>query len=71
MGLITTAMISFVLVAMNVGFNGKFFVTWLRSWPISYVLAVSSTLIISPKVQAIVNYLVRKTSKAVKDKGRQ
>ena len=71
MGIITTGMISFVLIAMNVGFNEQFYLIWLRSWPVSYVLAVSSTLIISPRVQTFVNYLLKKTSKAVKDKGRQ
>jgi hypothetical protein len=60
MGMITTSIISFVLIAINVGFNGKFLVTWLRSWSVSYVLAVSAMLLIAPRVQLLVNYLLAK-----------
>ena len=51
MGMITTSIISFVLIAINVGFSEKFLVTWLRSWAVSYVLAVSAMLSIAPQTQ--------------------
>jgi len=59
MGLITTAIISFVLIAINVGFGDKFLIAWLRSWAISYVLAVFSMLVIAPRIQFLVNSLFR------------
>ena len=60
MGLITTAIVSFVLIAINLGFNEKFLLIWLRSWSVSYVLAVSAMLLIAPRVQLLVNYLLKK-----------
>jgi len=60
MGMITTAIISFVLIAFNLGFTDKFLMSWLRSWSISYVLAVSAMLLIAPRVQLLVNYLLKK-----------
>jgi hypothetical protein len=58
MGMITTAIISFTLIALNLGFGEKFLTTWLRSWSISYVLAVTAMLLIAPRVQLLVGYLL-------------
>ena len=60
MGLITTAIISFTLIAVNLGFGSKFIAAWLRSWSISYVLAVTAMLLIAPRVQLLVHYLLKK-----------
>lgn len=60
MGMITTAIISFVVIAINLGFNERFLLAWLRSWSVSYVLAVSAMLLIAPRVQLLVNYLLKK-----------
>lgn len=68
MGLITTGIISFALIVINVGFTERFVITWLRSWSVAYVLAVSAMLFIAPKIQLLVNYLLQKdlfTKKAV------
>jgi hypothetical protein len=67
MGLITTSMISFVLIAINVGFNDKFITFWLRSWLVSYLLVVPSMLFIAPRVQVLANYLTKKHAVAEKD----
>jgi cellulose synthase/poly-beta-1,6-N-acetylglucosamine synthase-like glycosyltransferase len=68
MGMITTAMISFVVIAINLGFNERFLLAWLRSWSVSYVLAVSAMLLIAPRVQLLVNYLLKKESVTEPDK---
>lgn len=60
MGLITTSVISFTLIAVNIGFGEKFISAWVRSWSISYVLAVLAMLFISPHIQELAGYLVRK-----------
>ena len=57
MGMITTAMISFVIIAINIGFGDRFIIAWLRSWSIAYVLAVMAMLFIAPKIQVLVNRL--------------
>lgn len=55
MGLITTAIVSFVIIAVNIGFGENFLGAWLRSWSIAYVLAVLSMLLIAPRIQLLVN----------------
>jgi len=57
MGSITTGIISFALIAVNVGFIERFLFVWLRSWALSYLLAIPAILIISPKVQLLVDNL--------------
>lgn len=67
MGLITTASISFALIAINKGFNDKFLAVWLRSWAISYVLAFLSILFISPRIQLLVIYFLGRDNISKKD----
>lgn len=67
MGMITTAIISFALIAINVGFGDRFLAAWLRSWTISYVLAVFTILFIAPGVQFFVNSLFREKFTREKD----
>jgi hypothetical protein len=60
MGMITTAIISFTLIAYNIGFGNQFIGAWLRSWSISYVLAVTAMLLIAPRIQLLVSHLLKK-----------
>jgi hypothetical protein len=57
MGVITTCIISFTLVAVNVGFNERFVTVWLRSWAIAYAAVIPAILIIGPQIQKLVDYL--------------
>ncbi|QGX40205.1 DUF2798 domain-containing protein [Permianibacter aggregans] len=52
MGVVTTGIISFVLIALNLGFNTQFVLTWLRSWSVAYVLVIPAILLIGPRLQA-------------------
>ncbi|MBC7934137.1 MAG: DUF2798 domain-containing protein [Rhizobacter sp.] len=63
MGFITTAIISFVLIAVNIGLTQNFIAFWLRSWSIAYVLAVGSMLFIGPRVQSFVATIFSKPIK--------
>jgi hypothetical protein len=60
MGAITTALISFTLIAINVGFVTHFLFIWLRSWIVAYALAFTAMIFIAPRVQLFVNYLLNK-----------
>ena len=62
MGIITTGIISFALIAINIGFGNKFITAWLRSWSIAYVLAVSAMLLIAHKIQLFVQTLFNNDS---------
>lgn len=55
MALITTSVISFTIIAVNVGFVRNFMMIWLRSWLLAYVLAFSATLFLAPRIQDFVN----------------
>ena len=58
MGIVTTGIISFVLLALNLGFSNGFALTWLRSWGIGYLIVIPAILLIGPRLQAQVDRLV-------------
>jgi hypothetical protein len=59
MSTITTIVISFTIIAVNVGFVRNFVVIWLRSWCLSYFLAFMATLFVAPKVNSFVERLLQ------------
>ena len=58
MGAKTTGIISFSLLAINLGFSEDFLVMWLRSWGIGYAIAVPSILLVGPRLQARLDRLI-------------
>jgi len=59
MGIITTCIISFTLVSVNVAYNEKFLFIWLRSWALAYIVVIPAILIISPAVNKIVEKIYK------------
>lgn len=59
MGVITTGIISFTLISINVGYTETFFPIWLKSWGIAYMVVIPAILIIGPAVQNIVDKLLK------------
>ena len=59
MGVITTGLISFVLLAINIGFPSGFAMRWIRAWTIGYVTVIPFILLVGPRVQAQVERFVR------------
>jgi len=57
MGGITTAIISFTLIYINIGLTEGFLSIWLKSWAIAYSIIIPAILIIGPLVQRFVNRL--------------
>lgn len=57
MGFITTDIISFILISINMGYTDHFFRRWLKSWSMAYAIIVPVIYFIGPKVQKLVNYL--------------
>lgn len=58
MGIVTTGIISFVLLAFNVGFSKGFALTWIRSWGIAYIIVIPAILVIGPRLQAQIDRLI-------------
>jgi hypothetical protein len=59
MGVITTGIISFTLISINMGFGDKFLKIWLRSWGMAYLVVIPAILIIGPQVQKFVDSLFK------------
>jgi len=57
MAIFTTGIVTFAAISVNLGFSANFIQIWLKSWSISYIVAVPAILIIAPKVEAFVDYL--------------
>lgn len=60
MGSVTTAIISYTLIYLNIGFSQKFFKVWLKSWGISYLIVIPVILIIGPIIQNFVDKIFGK-----------
>jgi uncharacterized membrane protein YqjE len=58
MGIVTTGVISFTLISINVGFIERFWQIWLRSWAMAYIVVIPAILIIGPKIQLLVHRLI-------------
>lgn len=65
MAIFTTGIVTFAAISFNVGFSSKFMVIWLKSWGISYVVAIPAILIIAPKVQSLVDLMFREAGKKI------
>ena len=58
MGVVTTGIISFALLALNLGFSDRFALTWLRSWGTAYLIVIPAILLIGPQLQAQIDRLI-------------
>lgn len=58
MGVATTGLISFVLLALNFGISPGFAVRWLSSWGVGYVIVIPAILLIGPWLQARIDRLI-------------
>jgi hypothetical protein len=58
MGVVTTGIISFTIIAVNLGFSEKFAQLWLRSWAVAYAIATPAILMLGPRVQARIERLI-------------
>lgn len=58
MGIVTTGIISFSLIAINAGFSERFIAVWLRSWVTAYIIVIPAILLIGPRIQRWVEKVV-------------
>jgi len=60
MGLVTTSIITLILLLVNTNFTGlQFLMIWLKSWFIAYLIVVPVVLFISPKIEKVVNKMIK------------
>jgi hypothetical protein len=58
MGIVTTGIISFTLLAVNLGFSREFTMIWLRSWAVAYVIVIPAILLIGPRLQTRIDRII-------------
>lgn len=63
MGVVTTGIISFALISINVGFTDQFLQIWFKSWLLAYVLVIPAILFIAPKIEKFVETLFARHGK--------
>jgi uncharacterized protein DUF2798 len=63
MGIITTGIISFTLISINIGFIDVFLKIWLRSWAMAYLVVIPAILLIGPMVQGMVDKFFKEQRK--------
>jgi hypothetical protein len=59
MGIVTTGIISFTLISVNIGYTEQFLKIWLRSWGMAYLVVIPAILIIGPRIQSLVDKLLK------------
>ena len=62
MGVVTTGIISFTIIALNLGFTEAFAQRWLRAWATAYAIVIPAILMIGPRVQAAIDRLIPVTA---------
>lgn len=60
MGIVTTGIISFTLLAFNIGLSSEFVGKWLRSWALAYIIVIPAILLIGPRLQALIDHTICK-----------
>jgi hypothetical protein len=55
MGMVTTGIISFALIVLNVGLSQNFVMAWLLSWAVGYAMVIPAILLIGPRLQAVID----------------
>ncbi|NAS29489.1 DUF2798 domain-containing protein [Flavobacteriaceae bacterium R38] len=66
MGLVTTCIISFSIVAINIGFNERFIKIWFKSWGLAYILVIPAILFIAPLIDMLIDYIFKRKKVNVK-----
>jgi hypothetical protein len=58
MGMVTTGMVSFTVVLINLGLTETFWRIWLKSWSLAFLVVVPVILIVSPLIGRFVDFLL-------------
>ncbi|NUY80426.1 DUF2798 domain-containing protein [Flavobacterium sp. MAH-1] len=59
MGIVTTGIISFSLISINIGFSERFVPIWFRSWILAYAIVIPVILLVGPIVQRFTDRIVK------------
>jgi hypothetical protein len=71
MGIITTGLVSLTVILANLGFTETFWLIWLKSWSMAFLVAVPVILIVSPIIERFVGFLFKERAAFMKGKRRK
>jgi hypothetical protein len=57
MGIVTTGLVSFTVVLVNLGLTETFWQIWFKSWSLAYLVVVPAILIVAPLIERFVDFL--------------
>jgi hypothetical protein len=61
-GIVTTGMVSFTVVLINLGLTEGFWRIWFKSWSLAFLVVVPVILIVSPVIGRFVDFLFRENA---------
>ncbi|MES2592832.1 MAG: DUF2798 domain-containing protein [Bacteroidota bacterium] len=67
MGIVTTCIISFTLISVNIRYTERFLKIWLKSWGMAYIVVIPAILIIGPLVQKLVDKLLKEKTPTIQN----
>ena len=59
MGIVTTGLVSFTVILVNLGLTEAFWQIWLKSWSLAFLVVVPAILIVAPLIQRFVDFLFK------------
>ncbi len=68
MGIVTTGLVSFTVILVNLGFTETFWQIWLKSWSMAFLIVVPVILIVSPVMERFVSSLFKEKTVFEKSK---
>ncbi len=60
MGSITTGLVSFMALIINIGMPERIVYIWMKTWLIGCLFSIPTIIILAPRIQNLVNHLGRK-----------
>jgi len=57
-GIVSTCIVSFTLISINIGFTQHFLKVWFKSWVVGYLVVTPVILLISAPIQRLIDKYV-------------
>ncbi len=59
MAIFMSCLMSFIFTLMHQGYDSAFWLKWLQSWGMAFIVALPCVLVVSPLVHSLSDYLKR------------
>jgi Protein of unknown function (DUF2798) len=59
MGIVTTGLVSFTVILVNLGLTERFWQLWFKSWSVAFIIVVPIILVVAPLIERFVDFLFK------------